>query len=72
MARTRGKRYNKGATIGHKTEKSSGAASMFQMNTEIGQHVLKNPGVSQAIVDKAELKQSDVRITAQMRTVVPL
>ncbi|KAL8927401.1 MAG: hypothetical protein Q9172_001399, partial [Xanthocarpia lactea] len=30
------------------------------MNTNIGQHVLKNPGVAQAIVDKADLKQSDV------------
>lgn len=30
------------------------------MNTDIGQHVLKNPGVAQAIIDKAGLKQSDV------------
>ncbi|MCJ1310818.1 Dimethyladenosine transferase [Agyrium rufum] len=30
------------------------------MNTNIGQHVLKNPGVAQAIVDKADLKQSDI------------
>lgn len=29
------------------------------MNTDLGQHVLKNPGVAQAIVDKADLKQSD-------------
>lgn len=35
--------------------------NIFKMNTEIGQHVLKNPGVAQAIVDKADLKQSDVR-----------
>ena len=34
---------------------------IFKMNTNIGQHVLKNPGVAQAIVDKADLKQSDVR-----------
>lgn len=34
------------------------------MNTEIGQHVLKNPGVAQAIVDKADLKQSDVNLFA--------
>ncbi|CAL8579158.1 Dimethyladenosine transferase [Xanthoria parietina] len=32
---------------------------IFKMNTNIGQHVLKNPGVAQAIVDKADLKQSD-------------
>ncbi|KAG9772746.1 Dimethyladenosine transferase [Exophiala dermatitidis] len=47
--------------------KSSKAASsnatsnaIFKMNTDIGQHVLKNPGVAQAIVDKADLKQSDI------------
>ena len=34
--------------------------NIFKMNTNIGQHVLKNPGVAQAIVDKADLKQSDV------------
>ena len=36
------------------------ANNIFKMNTNIGQHVLKNPGVAQAIVDKADLKQSDV------------
>ncbi|KAL8799074.1 MAG: hypothetical protein Q9182_006170 [Xanthomendoza sp. 2 TL-2023] len=34
--------------------------NIFKMNTNLGQHVLKNPGVAQAIVDKADLKQSDV------------
>lgn len=33
--------------------------AIFKMNTDLGQHVLKNPGVAQAIVDKADLKQSD-------------
>ncbi|KAL8930832.1 MAG: hypothetical protein Q9208_000373 [Pyrenodesmia sp. 3 TL-2023] len=33
---------------------------IFKMNTDLGQHVLKNPGVAQAIVDKADLKQSDI------------
>lgn len=40
--------------------KVKGANNIFKMNTEIGQHVLKNPGVAQAIVEKADLKQSDV------------
>lgn len=40
--------------------KTKAANAIFRMNTDIGQHVLKNPGVAQAIVDKAELKQSDV------------
>ena len=40
------------------TSKSMNA--IFKMNTDLGQHVLKNPGVAQTIVDKAELKQSDI------------
>ncbi|KAI9696158.1 MAG: Dimethyladenosine transferase [Bogoriella megaspora] len=36
------------------------AHNIFKMNTDIGQHILKNPGVAQAIVDKADLKQSDI------------
>lgn len=42
------------------TSKSAASNSIFRMNTDIGQHVLKNPGVAQAIVDKADLKQSDI------------
>lgn len=41
--------------------KTKSANNIFKMNTDMGQHVLKNPGVAQAIVDKADLKQSDVR-----------
>lgn len=41
--------------------KSGTAHNIFKMKTDIGQHVLKNPGVAQAIVDKADLKQSDVQ-----------
>ncbi|PYH90671.1 dimethyladenosine transferase [Aspergillus ellipticus CBS 707.79] len=40
--------------------KTKAANSIFRMNTDLGQHILKNPGVAQRIVDKAELKQSDV------------
>ncbi|PGH11213.1 dimethyladenosine transferase [Polytolypa hystricis UAMH7299] len=39
--------------------KTKAANSIFKMNTDLGQHVLKNPGVAQAIVAKADLKQSD-------------
>jgi 18S rRNA (adenine1779-N6/adenine1780-N6)-dimethyltransferase len=38
---------------------SASTNAIFRMNTTLGQHVLKNPGVAQAIVDKAGLKQSD-------------
>ena len=40
--------------------KVKAANNIFKMNTDLGQHVLKNPGVAQQIVDKADLKQSDV------------
>ncbi|KAF2088571.1 rRNA adenine dimethylase [Saccharata proteae CBS 121410] len=40
--------------------KAKAAHSIFKMNTDLGQHILKNPGVAQAIVEKADLKQSDV------------
>ncbi|KAF2173529.1 hypothetical protein M409DRAFT_35247 [Zasmidium cellare ATCC 36951] len=40
--------------------KSAQANNIFRMNTDIGQHILKNPGVAQAIVDKADVKQSDI------------
>ncbi|KGO43526.1 18S rRNA dimethylase DIM1 [Penicillium expansum] len=44
--------------------KTKAAHSIFKMNTDIGQHVLKNPGIAggylAAIVEKAELKQSDI------------
>ncbi|KAI9685748.1 MAG: Dimethyladenosine transferase [Bathelium mastoideum] len=33
--------------------------NIFKMNTDIGQHILKNPGIATAIVEKAGLKQSD-------------
>jgi 18S rRNA (adenine1779-N6/adenine1780-N6)-dimethyltransferase len=41
------------------TAKGSAAHSIFKMNTDLGQHILKNPGVASAIVQKASLKQSD-------------
>ncbi|CAO1597413.1 Dimethyladenosine transferase [Xanthoria calcicola] len=59
------KQKRNGASHGTPYANSQPKASsnkIFKMNTNIGQHVLKNPGVAQAIVDKADLKQSDVRI----------
>lgn len=41
-------------------KKGHAANNVFKFNTDLGQHILKNPGVAQAIVEKAELKQSDV------------
>jgi 18S rRNA (adenine1779-N6/adenine1780-N6)-dimethyltransferase len=45
---------------GAAARKNKVANNIFKMNTDIGQHILKNPGVAQAIVDKADLKQSDI------------
>ena len=45
----------------HPATKAKAANNIFKMNTDLGQHVLKNPGVAQRIVDKADLKQSDVQ-----------
>jgi 18S rRNA (adenine1779-N6/adenine1780-N6)-dimethyltransferase len=51
---------------GHSKPYDSAAAhtkatnNIFRMNKDIGQHILKNPGIAQAIVQKADLKQSDV------------
>lgn len=39
--------------------RSDAAHSIFKMNKDLGQHILKNPGVASAIVAKAHLKQSD-------------
>ncbi|KAF1833197.1 rRNA adenine dimethylase [Decorospora gaudefroyi] len=39
--------------------KSAAAHSIFKMDKDLGQHILKNPGVATAIVQKAHLKQSD-------------
>lgn len=57
------KQKRNGAANGNPYSSSKPARSsnpIFKMNTDLGQHVLKNPGVAQAIVDKADLKQSDV------------
>ncbi|MCJ1281702.1 Dimethyladenosine transferase [Xylographa opegraphella] len=40
--------------------KAKAANNIFKMNTDLGQHVLRNPGVAQKIVEKADLKQSDI------------
>lgn len=44
----------------NKNKSTASHHAIFKMNTDLGQHILKNPGVAQAIVDKADVKQSDV------------
>ena len=52
----------------HTGAKPKAANNIFKMNTDLGQHVLKNPGVAEAIVNKADLKQSDVSQCAATTT----
>ncbi|EOA85075.1 Dimethyladenosine transferase [Exserohilum turcicum] len=42
-----------------KPTSAAAAHSIFKMDKDLGQHILKNPGVATAIVQKAHLKQSD-------------
>ncbi|OGE52075.1 hypothetical protein PENARI_c011G03423 [Penicillium arizonense] len=56
----RQKRNNASQGLSDAAAKTKAAHSIFKMNTDIGQHVLKNPGIAAAIVEKAELKQSDI------------
>lgn len=54
------KPYSRGPSAAAKDAASKAVNKVFKMNTNLGQHILKNPGVAQAIVDKAGLKQSDI------------
>ena len=65
MPKTPGKKRH-GVVQAHPYAKSGVVHNLFKMKTEIGQHVLKNPGVAQALVDKADLKQSDVSASGQV------
>ncbi|CAI7605873.1 unnamed protein product [Penicillium bialowiezense] len=56
----KGKRNGASQGMSDAAAKTKAAHSIFKMNTDIGQHVLKNPGIAAAIVEKAELKQSDI------------
>lgn len=60
MPKSAPKKRNGGAQSAPYAAKPAAGNNVFKMNTDLGQHVLKNPGVAQAIVDKADLKQSDV------------
>ncbi|KAF2230391.1 dimethyladenosine transferase [Viridothelium virens] len=61
MPKASSKKSSNGAAKGspYALPSSKPTHNIFKMNTDIGQHILKNPGVATAIVDKALLKQSD-------------
>lgn len=51
---------NKTHTKSTTTNDGAKKSSVFKMNTGIGQHILKNPLVAQGIVDRADIRPSDV------------
>lgn len=56
-----GKRNSAAATSASPYSKAQAQTNnVFKFNTNVGQHILKNPGVAEAIVSKANLKPSDV------------
>lgn len=59
-ARKNSSGVQKGDPYAGAASRKKGGNNVFKFNTDLGQHILKNPGVAQAIVDKADLKQSDV------------
>ncbi len=69
MPKAAGKKSNGAAKSSPYSHAAVKANSIFKMNTDLGQHVLKNPGVAQAIVDKAAIRQSDVSYCTLHRTI---
>ena len=69
MPKSHGKKRNNASHSSPYSQSAKGSASnhIFKMKTDIGQHVLKNPGIADAIVAKADLKQSDVRIVMSLQ-----
>merc|ERR1711939_610690 len=44
--------------------------NVFKFNTNVGQHILKNPGVAEAIVTKANLKPTDTVLEVLLGDVI--
>ncbi|KAL3424384.1 dimethyladenosine transferase [Phlyctema vagabunda] len=55
-----GKRNSAASAASPYSKAQTQTNNVFKFNTNVGQHILKNPGVSEAIVAKANLKPSDV------------
>ncbi|KAL2877383.1 Dimethyladenosine transferase [Colletotrichum sp. CLE4] len=54
-----GKRNAAASSGGPYSRPSQKTNNVFKFNTNVGQHILKNPGVADAIVHKADLKPTD-------------
>lgn len=60
MAKANKKRYSEANTGAKQVAAEKHMSSVFKFNTDLGQHILKNPLVAQGIVDKAQIKPSDI------------
>ncbi|KAE9378069.1 rRNA adenine dimethylase [Stipitochalara longipes BDJ] len=61
MGKLKSNKRNSAATSSSPYSKAQTTTNnVFKFNTNVGQHILKNPGVAEAIVAKANLKPSDV------------
>lgn len=54
------KRNNAASSASPYAKAQATTNNVFKFNTNVGQHILKNPGVAEAIVAKANLKPTDV------------
>lgn len=60
MAKAAKKKFTGADSAGPTVAADKHLNSVFKFNTNLGQHILKNPLVAQGIVDKAQLRPSDV------------
>ncbi|KAM0287177.1 hypothetical protein ACHAQH_000491 [Verticillium albo-atrum] len=59
MGKAQGAKRNSSAAGSSPYAKPQKSNNVFKFNTNVGQHILKNPGVADAIVAKADLKPTD-------------
>lgn len=60
MGKAESKKKYSGVTTNKQVAAEKHLSSVFKFNTDLGQHILKNPLVAQGIVDKAGIKPSDI------------
>ncbi|SCU81034.1 LADA_0B10858g1_1 [Lachancea dasiensis] len=60
MGKAPKKKFTTAAGNGPQVSAEKHLSSVFKFNTDLGQHILKNPLVAQGIVDKAQIRPSDV------------
>jgi 18S rRNA (adenine1779-N6/adenine1780-N6)-dimethyltransferase len=61
-----GKRNNAASASSPYSKAQTATSNVFKFNTNVGQHILKNPSIADAIVAKANLKPEDVRISLKL------